>query len=44
VIDLADLDSELPDVARVNAEERAEQLTVRQAGYVKNRLPEGVVR
>lgn len=42
VIDLDDLDRELPGVARVTAEERAEQLAVRQAGYLR-RLPEGVV-
>ncbi|MCW2786064.1 MAG: hypothetical protein JWP74_2581 [Marmoricola sp.] len=42
VIDLADLDKELPDIAKVTAAERAEQLAVRQAGYL-NRLPEGVV-
>lgn len=44
VIDLADLDKELPDVARVDQAGRAEQLAVRQAGYVANRLPEGVLR
>lgn len=43
VIDLDDLDRELPDLARVTPAERAEQLAVRQAGYVANRLPEGVV-
>lgn len=43
VIDLDDLDSELPDIARVTESERAEQLAVRQAGYTKNRIPEGVV-
>lgn len=43
VIDLADLDSELPDVERIDAAGRAEQLAVRQAGYTKNRIPEGVV-
>lgn len=43
VIDLADLDKELPDVARTDEAGRAEQLAVRQAGYVKNRIPEGVV-
>lgn len=43
VIDLDDLDQELPDIARIDAAGRADQLAVRQAGYVKNRLPEGVV-
>lgn len=41
VIDLDDLDAELPHVARVTAAERAAQLAERQAGYL-NRLPEGV--
>jgi len=43
VIDLDQLDRELPDVPRASAAERAEQLAVRQAGYL-NRLPEGVLR
>jgi hypothetical protein len=43
VIDLDRLDAELPDVPRVTAAERAEQLATRQAGY-RNRIPEGVLR
>ncbi|MFL6025258.1 MAG: hypothetical protein ACJ72O_18090, partial [Marmoricola sp.] len=43
VIDLDQLDRELPDAPRVDAAGRAEQLAVRQAGYL-NRLPEGVLR
>ncbi|MFL6156662.1 MAG: hypothetical protein ACJ72D_11240 [Marmoricola sp.] len=43
VIDLADLDTELPGVARTDEAGRAEQLAVRQAGYTAQRLPEGVV-
>jgi hypothetical protein len=43
VIDLDRLDAELPDVPRVTAAERAEQLAIRQAGY-RNRIPEGVLR
>jgi hypothetical protein len=42
VIDLDDLDTELPDVARVTAQDRAEQVAVRQVGYERHRLPEGV--
>ncbi len=42
VIDLDDLDRELPGIARVTPQERSEQLAVRQAGYLR-RLPEGVV-
>ncbi|MFL6062008.1 MAG: hypothetical protein ACJ72E_12315 [Marmoricola sp.] len=44
VIDLGDLDTELPQLARVTESERADQLARRQAGYVRNRLPEGVSR
>ncbi|MCX6396252.1 MAG: hypothetical protein NTV23_07180 [Propionibacteriales bacterium] len=43
VIDLDDLDAELPDIARVDAAGRLDQLIERQTGYVANRLPEGVV-
>jgi len=43
VVDLDQLDRELPDVPRVTAAERADQLAVRRAGYL-NRLPEGVAR
>jgi hypothetical protein len=43
VVDLDQLDRELPDVPRVSAPERAEQLAHRRAGYL-NRLPEGVLR
>ncbi len=42
VIDLDDLDRELPGVARIDEAGRADQLAVRQAGYL-NRIPEGVV-
>lgn len=42
VIDLDDLDAELPGLERIDAAGRAEQLAVRQAGYTKNRIPEGV--
>ncbi|MCZ4499249.1 MAG: hypothetical protein JWQ74_1802 [Marmoricola sp.] len=44
VIDLDDLDREVPHLERTDAAGRAEQLAVRQAGYVKNRLPEGALR
>ncbi|MET3961688.1 hypothetical protein ABIE44_001622 [Marmoricola sp. OAE513] len=43
VIDLDDLDKELPDIARIDEAGRADQLAERQTGYTKNRLPEGVV-
>ncbi|HET6153409.1 MAG TPA: DUF1214 domain-containing protein [Marmoricola sp.] len=43
VIALDDLDVELPDIARVDKAGRAEQLAIRQAGYVAQRLPEGVL-
>lgn len=40
VVDLADLDRELPDVPRVSEAERTAQLQERQTGYLR-RLPEG---
>jgi hypothetical protein len=43
VVKLDDLDSELPDLARVTPEQRAAQLDERRRGYLR-RLPEGVVR
>jgi len=40
VVPLDRLDQEVPDLARVSAEERAAQLAERRAGYVAKRLPE----
>ncbi|MBJ7356161.1 hypothetical protein [Nocardioides sp.] len=40
VLPLDRLDAEVPGLARVSAEERAEQLASRRAGYVAKRLPE----
>ncbi|CAB4688966.1 MAG: hypothetical protein F2667_01530 [Actinobacteria bacterium] len=42
VVKLDDLDTELPDAARVTTDERAAQLVTRQQGYL-HRLPEGVL-
>lgn len=42
VIDLADLDREVPHLRRVSAEERAQQLAARRASYLR-RLPEGAL-
>lgn len=42
VIDLDDLDAELPHVERIDEAGRAAQMAERQAGYL-NRIPEGVV-
>lgn len=40
VVPLDRLDQEVPDLARVSAEERASQLAERRAGYLAKRLPE----
>ncbi len=42
VVDLADLDREVPHLRRVSAEERADQLATRRASY-QRRLPEGTL-
>jgi hypothetical protein len=43
VIDLDDLDAELPEIERIDEAGRAAQLAERQAGYTSNRIPEGVL-
>lgn len=42
VVDLADLDREVPHLRRVSTEERADQLATRRASYLR-RLPEGTL-
>ena len=42
VIDLADLDRELPHLRRLSSAERATQLAERRAAYLR-RLPEGTL-